>query len=348
MNEKKPVQSRRRFLHSSASLTLGGLLLPSSLAVVAGGKSCGSKSPGFEGVRLGVISYSFRSMADQSAEATLRYVLDSGLNAVELMGDPAESFAGCPVSPVDVAARRNLQRKKRRGESLSPTEQQEFAEMSKLLEAHTKELAEWRSSVSMDKFVELRELYEKSDVEIYAFKPAVLKANNTDAEIDYGFRAAKALGANHLTVELPTDPAHTAKLAKFAARHELNIAYHGHLQQTATVWDTALSQSNRNLLNLDLGHYIAAGNQDVFELLRAKHQHIASMHVKDRRTPANDRTNMPFGQGDTPVGEVLQLMRDQQYTFPATIELEYEIPEGSDAVREVVKCVAYCRQALKS
>jgi hypothetical protein len=30
-------------------------------------------------------------------------------------------------------------------------------------------------------------------------------------------------------------------------------------------------------------------------------------------------------------------MRDNNYTFPATIEPEYEIPEGSDAVQEVKK-----------
>jgi hypothetical protein len=32
--------------------------------------------------------------------------------------------------------------------------------------------------------------------------------------------------------------------------------------------------------------------------------------------------------------------------MPATIELEYAIPDGSDAVKEVQKCVAYCRHAL--
>jgi hypothetical protein len=40
-------------------------------------------------------------------------------------------------------------------------------------------------------------------------------------------------------------------------------------------------------------------------------------------------------------------MRKNKYNFPGTIELEYEIPEGSSAVKEVAKCVEYCRKALE-
>ena len=50
-----------------------------------------------EGVQIGTITYSFRSMPDQSAEATLKYVVESGISAIELMGGPVESFAGAPA-----------------------------------------------------------------------------------------------------------------------------------------------------------------------------------------------------------------------------------------------------------
>jgi hypothetical protein len=33
-------------------------------------------------------------------------------------------------------------------------------------------------------------------------------------------------------------------------------------------------------------------------------------------------------------------------TFPCDIELEYDIPEGSDAVKEVTRCVGFCKAAL--
>ncbi|MBX2877027.1 MAG: hypothetical protein KTR30_33215 [Saprospiraceae bacterium] len=57
------------------------------------------------------------------------------------------------------------------------------------------------------------------------------------------------------------------------------------------------------------------------------------MHVKDRQTPENGKANLTFGQVDTPIVDLLRLMRDQKYSFPATIELEYDIPEDSDAVK---------------
>jgi sugar phosphate isomerase/epimerase len=200
----------------------------------------------------------------------------------------------------------------------------------------------------MDKFKELKKMYEAAGVSVYGFKPNAFGKDNTDSEIDYGFRTAKALGASHVTLEHPSDDAHTLKLGKAAAKHKIYVGYHGHEQQTPSFWDTALTQSKYNALNIDIGHYVAAGNSDPLGILRAKHDRIMSMHVKDRQTPANGKANLPWGSGDTPIVEILHLLRDENYKFPATIELEYEIPAGSDAVREVAKCVDFCRQALEA
>ncbi len=71
------------------------------------------------------------------------------------------------------------------------------------------------------------------------------------------------------------------------------------------------------------------------------------MHTKDRKTPANGKGNVAWGTGDTPIGEMLQLMKKKKYAFPATIELEYQIPSGSNAVTEVQRCLEFCREALK-
>jgi hypothetical protein len=45
------------------------------------------------GVQIGTITYSFRSMPDQSGEATLHYCVDAGISAIELMGGPVEAWA---------------------------------------------------------------------------------------------------------------------------------------------------------------------------------------------------------------------------------------------------------------
>ena len=220
-------------------------------------------------------------------------------------------------------------------------------EMRAAMEAHQKEVADWRSSVSMDKFKEVKKMYKDAGVSVYGFKPSAFGQNNTDAEIDYGFRAAKAIGASHVTLEHPGDDAHTMKLGKMAANHKIYVAYHGHTQQTPTFWDTALEQSKYNAMNIDIGHYVAAGDYDPLAILKKRHDRILSMHMKDRQTLANGQDNLPWGEGDTPLVEVLQLMRDQKYKFPGTIELEYQIPEGSDAIKEVKKCVDFCRKALE-
>ncbi len=96
-----------------------------------------------------------------------------------------------------------------------------------------------------------------------------------------------------------------------------------------------------------MGHYVAAGNTNPLDIIKTKHDRIKSMHLKDRQTPEKGKGNLAWGQGETPIMEALQLMRDEKYKFPGTIELEYEVPEGSNAVAEVKKCLAYCDKALK-
>src|SRR5258706_3760927 len=90
--------SRREF----GKLALAGL---PAAAVLGGGESIfgafaeAKPNSVFNGVQIGTITYSYRSMPDQSAEATLKYILDSGISAIELMGGPVESFAGAPAGP---------------------------------------------------------------------------------------------------------------------------------------------------------------------------------------------------------------------------------------------------------
>jgi sugar phosphate isomerase/epimerase len=105
-------------------------------------------------------------------------------------------------------------------------------------------------------------------------------------------------------------------------------------------------QSPYNGINVDRGHYTAAGNHDQIAFLKKNHARITSMHLKDRRPKENGGANMPWGLGDTPIIELLQTVRKEGYKFPATIELEYGVPEGSDSEKEIVKCLAYCKAAL--
>ena len=322
--------SRRRFLAVTPLAALGLMLERHPFLSSLGLNKPDSK---FGGVQMGAITYSFRSMP-HDIDQLLKFCVDCNVSAIEMMGDPAETYAGKPASPFQ----------------MGPPPQGGFTEEQKAARAaYGKKVVEWRATASMDKFKDIRKKFKKAGVSIYAFKPNAFNANNTDAEIEYGLKAAKALGAKSVTVELPTDAAQSKRLGDLGAKHKMYIGYHAHLQATDTLWDVALGQSPYNSLNLDCGHYIAAkGNtkETLLALIEAKHDRITSMHIKDRTTAANGSKNLEWGKGDTPIKEILSLLKTKKYKFPATVELEYDIPQGSDAVKEVKKCLEFAKAIL--
>ncbi|HKD07076.1 MAG TPA: TIM barrel protein [Bryobacteraceae bacterium] len=314
----------------------------------------------FGGVQIGTISYSFREMEDgNNAEAILKHMVDLGLSGIELMNGPAEAWAGAPQQPGrgmmgrgpggpppggaapggPQAAGRGPGGGRGRGRAPLTPEQQEAMQKAQAA------LKDWRLSVSMDKYKALRKMYNDAGVNIYAFKLG-LTMNMSNEEYEYTFNVAEALGANHLTMELPEDSALTKRVGEFAAKRKMYVGYHAHTQATPTLWDEALAQSKYNAINLDLGHYTAGTNSSPIPLLKAKHDRIVSLHLKDRKYEKDGGDNLPWGQGETPIKEALQLMKKEKYKFPASIELEYRIPEGSTVMAEMAKCVQYCKDAL--
>lgn len=312
--------------------------------LVMGLISCQSETKQKNEITLGLQTYSFRTMEDQSPLAILDYVKQTGIKNIELMGNHAEPFAGAPESMMSDRAKMAILIKQYRNEPLTDEEKVIAAKVAAQREAYNAEVQAWRKNVDLKKFEALKALYDEAGISIYAFKPRVFEKNNTDDDIRYGMRAAKALGASHVTLEHPEDDAHTARLAKIAEEEGVLIGYHGHEQQTPTLWDTALSQSDANRMNLDFGHYIAAENENPLEIIKTKSDKIVSMHLKDRQKKSNGGGNLVWGSGDTPIVDVIKLIKENGYTFPVTIELEYDIPEGSDAVQEVKKCLAYIEQ----
>jgi len=136
-------------------------------------------------------------------------------------------------------------------------------------------------------------------------------------------------------------------LGPIADKHQVYVAFHNHMQINAKTYDGPILSYGKYLaINLDIGHYTAANEDCVVGIVEKYSKRIASLHIKDRKSKANGGANMPFGAGNTPVAEVLQLMRKNKYTFPADIEQEYPIPADSTAVEEVTKCVDFCRKAL--
>ena len=329
---KKNIQnnSRRNFLYQSSLASLG-LVFMGKNALAANSFFLAKLNSKIKGVQIGAITYSFRSMPG-SAEQIIQYCKEAGISAVELMGDPAEAYAGSPAGLMTEVSRENFM---------------------KVMEERNAKARTWRETASMDKFVELRKLFNDAGITIYAYKPdAALGVKSTDGEIDYAMRAAKALGATSVNVEIPTNADHSKRLGEFGLKHKVYVGYHAHTQATDTAWDLALSQSPYNAINLDCGHYIAAGGANTTATLLAfiekNHDRISSMHIKDRKNKVNGSKNMPWGEGDTPLKEILTLLKTKKYKIPASIELEYDIPAGSDAVKETKKCFEYAKTILEA
>lgn len=213
------------------------------------------------------------------------------------------------------------------------------------------QMKDWRLSVSMDKFKAFRKMYEDAGVRIYAFKLPPTMAMS-DQEYEYIWNVAETVGANHVTMELPADDALLKRVADYAAKRKLQIAFHTHGQGGSSGFDKALGASPYTALNLDVGHYFGVTGQSPVPVIEKYHDRIASLHLKDRKGPSSPENtgrggpNMPWGQGETPLKEVLQVMKKNRYKFPGSIEYEYNTPEGSDVLTEVKKCVQYCREAL--
>jgi sugar phosphate isomerase/epimerase len=295
-NDRQPfVYSRRDF----GKLALAAV--PFSLLAAQNSK--------INGVQIGAITYSFRSISDP--EAIIKAMAQIGLTEAELMSNHAEALAGAPAP--------------QRG---GPQE----------------ELRKWRTSVSMEKFKAVAKKFKAAgiDVRLLCYN---MSRNIADDEIEYAFSMAKALGVKAISTSTQVSVA--KRVAPFADKHKLLVGYHGHSNindpdefAKPESFTAAMSYSKYHGVNLDIGHFTAA-NYDAVAYINERHDRITNLHLKDRKK--NQGANLPWGQGETPIKEVLRLLRQKKWDIPANIEYEYP---GQDAVAEVAKCYQFCKDAL--
>lgn len=303
--------SRRMFLGAAAAFAGGCAGL---------GRGARHRSD-YDGVQVGVITYSYRSMP-MSRGCTLQHTLGSGLGTIELMNGDLERDAGAPFS------------------DKVPW---------KLSKEERDAVTKWRKTADLGVFREIRRRYNDAGVDVHIVKFGGI-GQMEDWETDYCFRVAQAMGAGAITREIP-DPKNFAaweknakSLSPYMAKYGVKVAFHNHLQINATTYDGALLGWDENFrINFDIGHYTAANDDDPLAFVKKYHDRIFSIHLKDRTRKAKGQKNLAFGQGDTPLTGLFDLLKRETWDFPCDIELEYAIPQGSDAVREVGVCNAYCK-----
>jgi sugar phosphate isomerase/epimerase len=211
--------------------------------------------------------------------------------------------------------------------------------------ADRESLRKWRLETPLSEFANVRKKFDDTGILLYAYNYS-FNDSFTDEEIDRGFLIAKAMQVKYITASSTLKAA--KRVAPFADKHKITVAMHGHSNITdpnefarPESFDAAMAMSRWFAINLDIGHFYAAG-YDPVDYLQRHHDKIITLHIKDRKRPS-DGANMPFGEGETPIKPVLALLKQNKWKIPANIEYEYK---GADTVAEVKKCCQYIKDAL--
>ena len=303
---EKAASSRRDF----GRLVLAGLPISAALAKINSTVS---------GVQLGVCTYSFRSLprtGQDDVDTVIGALKDCGAGECELFSPQLEPGGQPP-----------------RGGSQE--------ERSKYREA----LRQWRLTTPTNHFKAVKKQFDAAGIEIYAYT-LYFRKDYTDEELDKCFGQAKALDSKAIAAS--TQVSMLPRLKPLAEKHKIYVALHGHSDtkhpdefSSPETFQKALDMSDWFRVNLDIGHFSAAGFDPV-AYINEHHDRITHLHIKDRKK--DNGSNEAFGEGDTPIKQVLQLLKAKKYPIPALVEYEYK--GAGTPVEEVSKCLAYMKAAL--
>ncbi len=211
-------------------------------------------------------------------------------------------------------------------------------------EKHLETVRRWRREVPLDEFRKVRRLFEEAGIRIIAYTQDLRKGYD-DAEVAKTFQIAATLGVKQVFSSANVSMA--KRLNDWAGRYGMVAAVHNHSVvrpdefTTPDDFDLALRGNPHLRINLDVGHFVAAGFEPV-EFIRKRHRSIAGLHIKDRKK--NQGATVPLGEGDTPVREILLLLKRNKYDIPCILEYEHL---GADTVEEVRRSYEYCKRILE-
>ncbi len=308
------------------------------------------------GVQLGVQTYSFHDILNDGQDHTSQIIQKMqacGLDECELFAPQIEpgTMTGKVPAPAD-CPQPFLGCSAAKGGSARNPWAWEFKRLDgKALETARAAEKHWRETVSLDAFTAIRKRFDAAGIRVYAYNP-MAGPEWSDREIDRTFQFATALGCK--SVNVSTTMTMLKRLVPFAEKNRMMIAPHGHSAtwdpehfSTRATFEKAFALSRWVGANLDIGHYAATGENPV-EFIKSFHERISNLHLKDRKRNQSkteeDGASVPWGEGDTPIREVLQLLKKEKYPIPAFIE--YEHAGTLDPVGEVSKAVQFCRRAL--
>ncbi len=205
-------------------------------------------------------------------------------------------------------------------------------------------LKAFRDHPPLEQMREVRRKFDRAGIDLYALNYS-FREEWPEHELASGFEIARAMGVKYITASSNVSTA--KRLDPLAQKYKITVAFHNHSNMAPNEFarpsdfEEALGGKSKYMaINLDIGHFTAAGF-DPLTFLEQHHERIVTVHLKDRKK--NQGPNVPWGEGDTNIKGVLQVLKTKRYAIPANIEYEYK---GADTIAEVKKCFAYCKAAL--
>jgi len=305
INNSRGNLSRRKFLGSTATIAAFSMVpLSYSSKSTPVSKDWAGTTPdsNFGGVQIGAITYSWRSMPG-GVENIIKYCNETGISSIELMSNDVEDFLGAPKNPMmgmfgpprgaqpaatappagapaaAPAAAPPAGAPQRR--ELTPEQQAAVAKFNQ-------DMKSWRLSLPMAKFEEVRKLFDKAGIKIHIVKFS--PARWSDEEIDYAFKAAKAMGAKGVTDEIGEEA--VKKLGPIAEKHGMYAIFHNHMQFATPgfSYDPFLAVSPAVMMNFDAGHFFGSTGIHPNTIIEKYHDRIVSVHLKDKTGPNTNLT----------------------------------------------------------
>jgi len=297
-------------------------------------------SPTVNGVRIGLQSASF-TYSGMDLDGIVKTMTDLGLAEIDTMSEHVENYLGGPVQlpgagrpgPWVVRDGGGQPGRAAAGGRAGGPPAGGFGRGGD--PAVREALRKWRLEVDLDKYRAVAKKFSGAGLKLCSYNLS-FNDSYTDEEIDKGMMATKALGTRIITASSPASI--FPRLAPFMEKHDVIVAIHNHTNGP-DVFAQAMAASRNAWVNLDVGHFFASG-YDPVAYLKQYHSRITNIHIKDRKK--DNGREMPFGEGDTPLKEVLQLVKHEKYDFPVCIE--YVGPDGPPA--ELKRCLDYCKAVL--
>jgi sugar phosphate isomerase/epimerase len=360
-NQNKRLVSRRKFLGTTAAAATVSMV-PLNFAFRNAPVAPGEKpNSNFGGVQIGTITYSWRSMPG-GVDNIIKYCLETGISSIELMSNDVEEYLGSPKNPMmgmfgprpgaaapppppppppapDATAPAAAPAAPPQRPKLTPEQEAEIAKYNADIKA-------WRLALPISKFEEVSRKFNEAGIHIHIVKFS--PSRWSDEEIDYAFKAAKAMGAKGVSEEIGEEA--VKKLGPIAEKHGMYAVFHNHMQFATPgfSYDNFIKVSPAVMFNFDAGHFFGSTGLHPNTIIEKYHDRIFSIHIKDKTGPKTEpaNTNQVWGQGEMPLADVLLLIKKQQWPIHCDIELEYDLKPWSNAVKEVRTCVNYAKGIL--